>query len=258
MSRTALITGASGGIGCELAKLFARDGYNLVLVARSEAKLAAIQKGLQKAYPITVTVLAKDLIDPSAPQEIYDTLMSQGITVDALVNNAGFGMFGAFSGTDWHKEYAMIELNIAALVHMTKLFVKDMLPRKRGKILNLSSIAAFEPGPLMSVYYASKAFVLSFSEALAEELRGSGITVTALCPGPTNTGFAGAAALHDSEFASSFQKVSAKQVAVYGYKAMRQGKAVAIHGTKNKLTAFAVRLVPRSLVRRVVHSIQSK
>ena len=191
--KTALITGASGGIGYEFAKLLAKDCNTLVLVARSKDRLKEIKKELETASPISVIVVAQDLSEPDAAEKIFRRLESEHIIVDILINNAGFGDHGAFVETDWRKEEKMIAVNISALTEMTKLFLKGMVERKSGRILNVASTAAFQPGPFLAVYYASKAYVLSFSEVIVNELKGKGVTVTALCPGPTATGFALAA-----------------------------------------------------------------
>ena len=182
MKETALITGASSGIGLDLARLFAKDGHDVVLVARSEGKLREIAAELERDFGMTAHVIVADLAKPDAPQ----TLVAQlPVDVDVLVNNAGFGVLGPFVETDLAKELEMIQVNVVALTHLTKLLLPPMVARRRGRVLNVASTAAFQPGPLMAVYYATKAYVLSFSEAIADELRDSGVTVTALCPGPT-------------------------------------------------------------------------
>ena len=188
-AKTVLITGASSGIGYELTKLFARDRYNLVLVARSESKLQQIASELTQQFGVTVKFITKDLALSTSPIEIWQELQTEGIAIDILVNNAGFATYGLFTETELQAELNMMQLNMATLTHLTKLFLQEMFPRKTGKILNIASTAAFQPGPLMAVYYATKAYVLSFSEALANELQGTGITVTVLCPGPTASGF---------------------------------------------------------------------
>ena len=186
--KTALITGASSGIGLELAHLFARDGYRLVLVARSRGALRELGDDLQSRYNVTVRISPRDLAHPSTPNELYQELQEAGIVLDVLVNNAGFGGGGAFLSTDWNNEAEMMQVNMVALTHLTKLFLPQIRARE-GKLLNVASVAAFQPGPFMAVYYASKAYVLHFTEALAEELRGTGVTVTCLCPGPVKTNF---------------------------------------------------------------------
>lgn len=258
MNKNVLITGASGGIGYELAKIFAEEGYNLVLVARSEDKLMKIKKQLERQYGILIELIIKDLSVKDAAEDIYNILLRNNVDVDILINNSGFGDFGDFAHADWDKQYSMIQVNIAALIHMTRLFLEPMVERGYGKILNLSSTAAFQPGPFMSIYYASKAFVLSFSESLSKELDGSGVTVTALCPGPTQTGFVDAASLENSKLFKTIKVSNVEDVAIFGYKALMNGKTVAIHGFTNKLLAFGVRLIPRSLVREVMYGIQKK
>ena len=231
--KTALITGASSGIGLELAHLFARDGYRLVLVARNRGALHELGDDLQSRYNITVRISPKDLAHPAAPGELYQELQETGILLDVLVNNAGFGGSGAFLDTDWNNEAEMMQVNIVALTHLTKLFLPQIRARE-GKVMNVSSIAAFMPGPLMSVYYASKAFVLHFSEALAEELSGSGVTVTCLCPGPVMTNFQKRAHTNEKQVASHPLTVDVREVARVGYEGMKQGRRVVIPGWKNR------------------------
>lgn len=257
-SKTALITGASSGIGYELANIFARNKYNVVLVARSEQKLREIAAELEKKYSITATVVAKDVSKLSAVQEIYDAVKQAGIRVEFLVNNAGFGDFGFFTETSWEKELEMINLNMTSLTALTKLFVKDMVARKSGKIMNVASTASFQPGPLMAVYYATKAYVLSFSEAISNELGGTGVTVTALCPGPTESGFQNAAAMNDSKLVKGKKLPSSKDVAEYAYSAMMAGKVVAVHGAMNKLMAQSIRYTPRAVVRSLVRAMSER
>jgi short-subunit dehydrogenase len=260
-NKTALITGASGGIGYEFAKLLAKDCSMLVLVARSSDRLLDVKKELESIARVSVKIIARDLSKPGVTEEIYRELKSENISVDILINNAGIGSLGNFAESDWQKEAEMISLNIVALTHLTKLFVKGMAARQSGKIVNVASTAAFQPGPLMAVYYASKAYVLSFSEAIANELKGTGVDVTILCPGPTATGFVKAAAMGQSRLFRSRQPAVAADVARYGYEAMTKGKTVAIHGTINKIMAFSVRLTPRnillSIVRRLNDTVRS-
>ncbi|QMU30227.1 SDR family NAD(P)-dependent oxidoreductase [Adhaeribacter radiodurans] len=256
--KTALITGASGGIGYELAKEFARHQHNLVLVARSEARLNQIAKELQTTYGIQAIALAQDLSDPQAVPTIFTELQSRNIIIDYLVNNAGFGDFGFFVETDWAKEERMINLNITCLTHLTKVFAREMVKRRSGRILNVASTASFQPGPLMAVYFATKAYVLSFSEAIANELQGTGVTVTALCPGPTESGFLQAAALEGSKLFKGKKLPSSAEVAAYGYKALMSGKTVAIHGFRNWLTANSARFAPRKLVTAIVRKMTER
>ncbi|MDA0735343.1 MAG: SDR family oxidoreductase [Chloroflexi bacterium] len=254
--KTALITGATGGIGYETAKLFARDKYNLVLVARGEQRLKELGDELTKEYGITVMALAQDLAKLGASEEIFSNVQQQSITIDVLVNNAGFGSYGFFAESDLTKEMDMIQVNINALTHLTKLFLPGMLQRKSGKILNVASTAAFFPGPIMAVYYASKAYVLSFSEAIANELKGTGVTVTALCPGPTRTGFQSNAAVGNARLFESSQLMSAETVAKVGYKGLMRGKTVVIPGLTNQLMSLSPRFTPRNLTTSIVRYFQ--
>src|SRR5580704_272179 len=219
---TALITGASGGIGEELARIFAAHKHDLVLVARTEDKLQSLSAELSRAHGIQSRVLAADLSDPAAPPRLFQALQDQRVTIDALVNNAGFGMRGAYAEVDYEIEARMIQLNVAAVAHLTRLFLPGMLERRSGKILNVASTAAFVPGPFMAVYYASKAFVLSFSEALSNEVQGTGVSVTVLCPGATRTEFAQAAGIADSELFRG-PVMGGAEVAQIGYDAMMAG-----------------------------------
>jgi len=253
--KTALITGASGGIGLEFAHIFAREGYDLVLVARDEGRLKELAQELGEKYHVATHPISSDLSHPTAPAELYDQLVGKGIQIDALVNNAGFGHFGLFAESPWEKERGMIALNIAALTHLTKLLLPGMLERKRGNILNVASIAAFEPGPLMAVYYASKAYVLSFSEAIANELEGTGVFVTVLCPGPTATSFEKTAALGESKLFKQ-NLATAKDVAEYGYREMKKGTIVAVHSLRNRLILLAIKFSPRALVVKMVRRAQ--
>lgn len=258
MKETVLITGASGGLGLAFAKLFASKSYDLIIVARNEGKLNEIKTDIEREYASSVEVIACDLGQKDSATAVYRKVKEKGIKVNILVNNAGFGDFGEFVNCDFEKQYEMVNLNIIALMQLTHCFLKDMKADRNGKILNVDSIAAFQAGPLMSVYYATKAFVLSFSEALSEELKGSGVTVTALCPGPIDTGFEKRADLENSGLFKNLKVWSAKEVADYGYAAMMKGKVVAVKGGMNKLIVFSTRLVPRSIVRRSVYNIQKE
>jgi len=255
-SKTALITGASTGIGYELCKLFAADGYNLVIVSRNGNSLKNVATDLERDYQISAYSIAKDLSVPEAAQEIYDEIQSKKILINALVNNAGFGTFGLFAKTELSPTLEMIEVNVTSLTRLTKLFLDDMIATGTGKILNIASTAAFQPGPLMAVYYASKAYVLSFSDALAYEIRGTGVTVTALCPGPTKTEFKNRAHMGNSGLFTSPNIMDAKRVAEIGYAAMIKGKRVVIAGFTNKLFAFTTRFSPRWFVLWFVYHYQ--
>lgn len=256
--KTALITGASNGIGLELAKVHASKGDHLVLVARSKSKLEALKTELENQFKIKVLIIEKDLSAPNAAKEVYEQTSKANIQIDYLINNAGFGDFGMFYETDWNKESEMIQLNITTLTHFTKLYLQDMVKRKSGKIMNVASTAAFQSGPTMAVYYATKAYVLSFSEAIDNEVRDKGVTVTTLCPGATESGFQAAAAMEESALVKGKKLPTSKEVAEYGYKAMMQGKTVAIHGFMNAVMANAVRFLPRAMVVKTTRKIQDK
>jgi len=255
--RTALVTGASGGIGLELARLLAADRHDLVLVARSRDKLEALAAELGAQHGVAARVIARDLARREAPQEIFDELQAAGVGVDVLVNNAGVGTYGPFAETDLQSELDLLQINVVALTHLTKLFLPPMIARRRGYVMQVASTAAFQPGPLMAVYYASKAYVLHLSEALANELEGTGVVVSALCPGPTETGFVAAAGMGDSKL---FDRgaMDARAVAEAGYRGMLAGKIIVIPGFRNNLLARTVGLMPRRLVTRVVRGIQEK
>src|SRR6266478_3301951 len=246
--RTALITGASGGIGYEFAKLCAQDHNNLVLIARSGSKLAQIADELQQQFGISARSIALDLASPIAPQFLFDQLQREGIPIDILVNNAGYGRFGEFAELPLEESLGQIQLNVLALTALTRLFVGPMLERRSGKIMNVASTAGFQPGPLMAVYYATKAYVISFSEALANELDGKGVTVTCLCPGATETGFAGRAGNDESRLFKKLRPMDAKTVARAGYRGFLKGKTLVIPGFRNWLVAESIRVSPRKVV----------
>ncbi len=255
---TALITGASNGIGLALAKIHASKGDHVVLVARTVTKLSELKVELEKQFNVSVYVIGRDLSEQNAAQAVYDETVSKNLQIDYLINNAGFGDFGMFTDTDWNKELQMINLNITTLTHLTKLYLRDMVRRGNGKIMNVASTAAFQSGPTMAVYYATKAFVLSFSEAVDNEVRPKGVTITALCPGATASGFQAAAAMEESALVKGRKLPSSQQVAEYGYHAMMKGKTVAIHGWMNYILANSVRFVPRSWVVKLTRKIQDK
>lgn len=256
--KTALITGASGGIGLELAKIHASKGGNLVLAARNKPALDELKNQLEQQYGVAVHTIGTDLSAPGAAQQVYTNVQQNNIVTDYLINNAGFGDFGLFHESDWNKQQQMISLNIMALTHLCHLFLGDMVQRRSGRIMNVASTAAFQPGPTMAVYYATKAYVLNFSEAIDNEVRDKGITVTALCPGATQSGFQSAANMEDSALVKGRRLPSSAEVAAYGYEAMLKGKTVAIHGTMNALMANSVRFVPRAWVVKITRKIQEK
>jgi short-subunit dehydrogenase len=242
----ALVTGASGGIGLEIARVLASE-HDLVLVARSAAKLDAVAAELGGAR-----VIAADLSDPAAVAKIAAEIPD----VDVLVNNAGVGDFGMFASADPDRTLAMIQLNITSLTALTRQYLPGMLARGHGRVMNVASTAAFQPGPLMAVYYATKSYVLSFSEAIAEETRGTGVTVTALCPGPTASGFQSAADMELSPLVANRKLPSAADVARHGVKAMESGDVVVVPGGMNKVMAASVRFTPRPVLRRLVRKMQ--
>jgi short-subunit dehydrogenase len=254
--KTALITGAASGIGYELARIFAHDKYNLVLVDRNQLKLTEITDDFQEKFDIYVKIISKDLSKSNSPEEIFTELQQEGIQVDVLVNNVGFGTYGLFNETNLNDELEMLQVNLVCLTHLTKLFLKNMVKQGDGKILNVASSAAFQPGPLMAVYFATKAYVLSFSEALANELQGTGVTVTVMCPGTTQSAFHERTGMADSELIKKKNMMDAETVARIGYHALMKGKTIVIPGILNKILAKIVRFIPRSLVTKIVRKMQ--
>jgi uncharacterized protein len=255
MVQTALITGASGGIGEEFAKVLARKGMNLVLVARSQDKLQALAQQLQTQHNISVKVIAQDLSKVNSAQIVFDQL--KDTPIDMLINNAGYGTYGYFHETDLQTELDEMQLNMVTLVHLTKLFLPQMLQRKHGRIMNVASTAAFQSGPLMAVYYATKSFVLNFGEALAVELKGTGVSVTTLCPGGTESGFQQRAAMTESKLVQN-NMMTSKKVAEEGIEAMLKGRRVIVNGFRNQALAFLVRLLPRYTVTDMVFNMQKR
>jgi short-subunit dehydrogenase len=254
---TALITGASSGIGLELARIFAEHGHEVVLVARSEGKLQTLATELQSRGG-RAQVIAADLAAPGGPKTVVDAVVQRGVTVDVLVNNAGYGLFGPFLETSLETELSMIQLNIVALTELTKRLLPAMVTRKSGRILNVASTAAFLPGPLMAVYYATKAYVLSFSEAIANELEGTGVTVTVLAPGPTASGFQAAASLEESKLVAGKTLATSREVATAAYEGLMSGAPMVIPGLVNKMTAQMHRLLPRRMVTSLVRGAQER
>ncbi|MES2625065.1 MAG: SDR family oxidoreductase [Pseudomonadota bacterium] len=239
--QTALITGASSGIGKALARKFANRGYDIVIVARHESMLEEVAAELSLYRDISVTVIAKDLTLESSAQEIYDELTARKIVIDVLVNDAGVGHRGVFHETDLQKSINIIRLNAEAVTRMTSLFLPDMVARNSGKILNVGSVAGFEPGPLAAVYHASKAYVISFTEALAEELKDTDIQITVVCPGPTDTEFFRKAGMEDLKPIAKGAVMDAQEVANIGYEALIRGELVVIPGSSNKSAAMSRR-----------------
>ena len=257
MKRRALITGATSGIGLELAKVSAAKGNDLVLVARREQELNTIAQELSSNHGVHVATIAADLVEPHAARTVFNQVQHQGLDIDILINNAGYGLYGAFLETDAEAEAGMIQLNMVALTQLSKLFLPAMVQRSWGRILNVASTAAFMPGPLMAVYYATKAYVLSLSEALNEELKHTGVHVTALCPGPTRTGFQSSANMEASKLVQG-KIMDATKVAEAGYAAMLAGDPLIIPGAVNKIQAFAPRILPRRMVPATVRRAQER
>lgn len=256
MKNVALITGASSGLGLEFSKIFARKGYNLVLVARHEKKLIELKNELEAEYKIKVEVIAKDLAKKDSARELFETTEEKNIEVEVLVNNAGFGDFGDFINSDLTKQEDMIGVNVTTLMQLSHMYLKGMKERNRGKLLNVASVTAFEPGPLMSVYYATKAFVLSFTEALSVELKDTNILVSALCPGPTKTGFEEKAESKGKGIFKNLKISTAKYVAEYGYENLLKGRVIVIPGANNKTLIFLGKISPRKVVRELSYLIQ--
>jgi uncharacterized protein len=257
--QTALVTGASGGIGEDLARELAARQYNLVLVARSANKLEALGHELRQKHGIESTVISMDLSAPDAAERLNRELETRQLSIDVLVNNAGFGDYGEFWTLEANKTAQMLHLNITTLTMLTRALLPGMVARKRGKILNVASTAAFMPGPLMSVYYASKNYVLALSEGLSEELAGTGVTVTALCPGPVVTGFQTQAAMQDSKLVSNKSTMmTSEEVAKQGIAALERGQRVVIPGFMNQILALVPRWVPRAFVPGIVKNAQAR
>lgn len=260
IKQTALITGAASGLGFELAILLAKDGHDLILVDVDMGGLEKAKNEIAAKYPAEIQLINKDLSTCNVAFEIFEAI--EGKPIDILINNAGFGIFGSFNDTDWKREAEMLNLHVVTTTHLTKLVLKGMVARGNGRILNMSSLAAFQPGPLMSLYYASKAYILSFSEAIANELKGSGVTVTVLCPGQTKTCFqdvvSNGLGKNSSDNKINFNIACPKAVAKYGYDAMQKGKIVAIPGNINKLLSKLPRFVSRTTATAVIRRIQEK
>ncbi|MCA1065009.1 SDR family oxidoreductase [Rossellomorea sp. AcN35-11] len=258
MNKTVLITGASSGIGLQFSHKFAGSGHDVILVARSGDKLRTLAEEMEGKYGVKTYVFTSDLSKPDAPKKLYEEVKSQEIHVDILINNAGFGLFGEFEQTELWKELDMIQVNITALTELSKYFGRDMVTSKRGQILNVASTAAFQPGPLMAVYYATKAYVLSFSEALANEWAPHGVKVKALCPGATKTGFSDAAELQSSKLFQS-GVMSVEEVVEEAYQQMMtKNKTVIVPGLKNKMLAQSIRFMPRKMVTNIVRKVQER
>ncbi len=252
----AVVTGASTGLGREFARLCARDGYDVVLIARSRPLLEELSAEIQQSTGRAVQVIVKDLSRPEAPREVFDELTAVGLQVELLINNAGFGLVGPFWILKEQEQLDMIQLNIGALTHLTRLFLPGFVDRRRGRIMNVASTAAFQPGPLMSVYFATKAYVLSFSEAVHNEVRKHGVTVTAFCPGPTSTEFDKRAGTTHTRLFKSKNVMDAATVAKIGFAGMQRGKPLVIAGRLNTTMAFLTRFAPRQFMASMVRRFQ--
>ena len=250
----ALVTGASSGIGYEMAKLFAQDGKDIVIVARSEDRLEKLKIEIENKHGTKVIVVVKDLSNPNGPQEIFYDLEKKNINVDVLVNNAGFPVYGKFAETDVKEELDMIQVNITALTHFTKLFMKKMVENKSGWILNVGSTGSFLPFPLTAVYCATKAYILSFTEALANELQGTGVSATCLCPGVTDTRFYERGEVWNARWAKMMKRMPAARVARVGYTALKKRRVMVVTGLGNSLMVFLPRFFPRKLIIRFARS----
>ncbi|NJL48002.1 MAG: SDR family oxidoreductase [Leptolyngbyaceae cyanobacterium SM2_5_2] len=256
MAKPILITGASSGIGYELARVCAAKQHDLILVARREDRLKDLKTQLEAAHGVQVWTYQADLTDATTRQQLFDWAQSLAQPLYGLVNNAGFGHLEPFAKTDWDKQNAMLQLNMVALTHLTRLFLPGLAAQGQGRILNVASTAAFLPGPYMAVYYASKAYVLSFTEAIASELEGTGVTATTLCPGPTESEFQDQAQMGNVELFSG-KLPSSAEVAAYGYEAMETGQRLAIHGVTNNVLAFATRLLPSKNLADLMKKLQN-
>jgi short-subunit dehydrogenase len=256
----ALVTGASSGIGNAFATLLAKDGYNLVLTSRNETRLQEVKSELESRYSIEAKVIPRDLSDPEAPPEIFEILRQEGIVVGVLINNAGYNVYGRFEETDLEEELKMIRLHIGAITHLTKLFLRQRPPGEKSMILNVSSIAALVPGPLVSVHFATRAYTLSFSQALAYEFRGNNVNVTCLCPGPTRSDFFNRASMNDVRLASGvpIRLMDAEVVAAVGYTALKKGKVIAIPGLGNRILALMANIAPRPMATKITNWLMQR
>ena len=254
---TALVTGASAGIGEAFANLLAAEGFDLILTARRAERLRVLSASLTERHGVKVSGISADLADPAGPQRLYDELNEAGQTIDLLVNNAGFGGVGRFEALDQVRQREMIDVNVSALTRLAGLMLPGMKARARGGIINVASTAAFQAGPFMAVYYASKAYVLSFSEALSEECRGTGVTVSCLCPGVTATEFFETAGFGDLPL-YRLGMMDAARVARLGYDGWRSGRAIVLPGLRNQVLVWGSRVLPRPVTRRAIRFLQEK
>ncbi len=258
MNKLAVVTGAASGLGVEFSRLLAADSYDLILADIDQDGLDKVRQDLENSYGIDVEAHVVDLGKAGAADVIWSHIGKRKI--DVLINNAGFGLYGFFADTPWSTEETMLHLHVLTLTHITKLVVKEMLEAGSGRIMNVSSLAAFQPGPLMSVYYASKAYILSFSEALANETKGTGVTVTVLTPGWFKTNFQKTTALNSNveESKAKLHTATAEKVAIKAYKAMKNGKTLVVPGFNNKLMSLAPRFLPRKTITSIIRKIQER
>jgi len=254
MKKFSIVTGGASGLGYEFVKLLLKDNYNVIIIDNNKLELETVKLNIEKKYLNKITLINKDLSKHNASLDIYNKLRNKNIEV--LINNAGFGLFGKFANTNWEVEKNMIMLHVMCTTELTKLFLKNMIKRKKGKILNMSSLAAFQPGPLMSIYYSTKTYILHFSEAIANELKNTGVSITVLCPGQTRTSFQKKVSSKKKKINFNFS--SAKEVAKYGYKALKKGETIAVPGIINKIIANIHRFIPRSLATSLMRKIQEK
>lgn len=259
-TRFALITGATSGIGNGFAHELARDGINLVITARNETRLQEVKSELEARYSIKVKIIPRDLASPEAPSEIFEILKQEGIVLNVLVNNAGFNVYGKFEETDLEEELKMIRLHIVAVTELTKLFLRQRSRQAENMILNVSSIAGLVAGPLVAVHFATRAYILSFSLALSNELQGSDVNVTCLCPGPTKSAFFGRAGMNEVRLASGkpIKLMDASTVAAIGYNALKKRKMIVVSGYRNKILAFMARIVPRGLALKITRWLMER
>jgi len=257
LNKTALVTGASNGIGLEFAKILAANKYDLVLIARNKLKLDELKEYLYLTYGVQVYVIACDLSKPGTCGYVYEQIKRNDLDIDVLINNAGIGDWGFFVDSNLDKQKQMLQLNIMALTDLARLLLPGMIKRRQGRVLNVASTAAFQPGPLMAVYFATKSYVLSFSSALSQELMGTGVSITCLCPGPTATGFQRSTFPKEVRLSRAPILSDPREVAQYGYKAMLRGQTVAVPGFLNKLMAFNVHFLPQSITLPLVRFMQA-
>lgn len=256
--KTVLITGASAGIGYEFAGIFAKNNYNVLAIGRDTQKLYSLKSELEKKYNVTINILPIDLSHPDDLNEIHQFIKENNIKIDILINNAGFGIYGEFAETEFQRELDMINVNIVALTYLTKIILKEMIRNKSGTIINVASTASFKPGPLISVYYATKAYVLSFSEAVAAEIKNSGVNITILCPGPTSTDFFLKASGNKPGTLKYNKTATPHEVAMFGFNAIKKNKLFAIPGFRNRLYVNILKFIPRRLITSVLYSLKKK